>query len=86
MRAYKRDKELIDISIRLARMEERQIAITQKIDEEIAETKKILYEVSSKVSSLEKLKAQLLIFAGGLSIALSMAWDWLYFRITGLRN
>lgn len=76
-------KELMDVACRIARIEERQISIAAKLDDDIGTTRKLLHELSVKVSSLEKLKTQLVVIATLFSVALSMLWDWLYYKITG---
>lgn len=79
-------KDLLDMACRIARIEERQISIASKLDDDISTTRKLLEEMTKRVSALERLKSQLIIVATILSVGLSMLWDWLYFKISGFRN
>jgi len=76
-------KDLVDMACRIARIEERQISIASKLDDDISSTKSLLEEMTRRVTALEKLKSQLIIIATILSVGLSMLWDWLFFKITG---
>ena len=80
----KHNKDFVDLVCRIARIEERQISIGAKLDADIDATKKILAELTIRVGALERLKSQLIIVATILSVGLSMVWDWVYYKFTGV--
>jgi len=73
---------------RVARIEERQLSISEKIDTSIAmlerslsQSGEILGSLNQRVTALEGFKGQVVIIASIVSIAFSMTLDWVYKKL-----
>ena len=75
---------------RIARIEERQLGISQKLDTSISMLEKslsnsgeILGSLNHRVTALEGFKGQIVMIASLASVGFSMIWEWIYRKLLG---
>lgn len=75
---------------RIARIEERQLGISQKLDTSISMLEKslstsgeILGSLNQRVTALEGFKGQIVMIASLASVGFSMIWEWIYRKLLG---